>query len=415
MTAQATKSTDLSARQILSTRADFPCLNQTINDQPLAYLDSAASSQVPQTVIDAMSNYMAHDHANVHRSVHQLAARATEHYENARQSAASFINAQANEIVLTSGTTESINLIAHSFGTTLNAGDEIIITAMEHHANIVPWQQLCQRTGAIIKIWPINNNGDLQMDAWDDLVSEKTKLLSMVHISNALGTVNSIEDIIKQAKAKNIAVLIDGAQAVAHRDVDVKQFDCDFYVFSGHKMYGPTGIGVLYAKQSWLNKLPPYQTGGEMIRTVSFEQSTFAEPPHKFEAGTPNISAAVGLTAAIDYLNGYDLKVVRQNELNLLDYAVEQLQKIDGLQLIGMPGERSGAISFVINGVHPHDIGTICDHHGVAIRTGHHCAMPLMKFYEVPATARLSVGIYTHKTDIDQLIFALQGVKDLGL
>jgi len=389
-------------------RADFPILHQTVHGCRLAFLDNAASSQRPQSVIDAISHYYEHDHANVHRGVHTLSHRATDAFEGARRKVQQFINAAStSEIVFTRGTTEAINLVAASFGHDFRAGDEILISHMEHHSNIVPWQLLCERTGATLKVAPINESGELLVDRLVDLMSEATRLVAITHVSNALGTVNPVDQIVAAAHARDIPVLLDGAQAIAHTPIDVQSLDCDFYAFSGHKMCGPTGIGVLYGRESVLERMPPWQGGGEMILRVSFEGTTYNRLPYKFEAGTPNIAGAVGLGAAIDYLNTIGMRRIESYENDLLRYATEQLSAIENVRLIGTAAHKAGVMSFLIDNIHPHDLGTVLDHQGVAIRTGHHCAMPVMDFFGVPGTARASIAFYNSRQDIDQLVAGL--------
>jgi cysteine desulfurase/selenocysteine lyase len=394
--------------------ADFPILKQALyGDKRLAYLDSAATTQKPQAVINALMHYYVAQNANIHRGVHYLSALATEVFEGVRKKVQHFINAaEAEECVFVKGTTEAINLVASSFGDlAVLPGDEILISALEHHSNIVPWQLLCQRKSATLRVIPIKKDGSLDTDAIEALLGPKTKLLALAHVSNALGTRLNIESIIKQAQIKGIPVLIDGAQAIAHLPVDVQALGCDFYVFSGHKMYGPTGVGVLYAKRSWLEKMPPYQGGGDMISTVTFEKTTYNDIPYKFEAGTPAIGEVAGLGAAIDFLQKLTLGAVYADEQNLLQYAVTQLKTVSGLKWVGESFPKVGVLSFLMPGIHPHDIGTILDRQGVAIRTGHHCAMPIMDFYGIPGTARLSLGVYNTEQDIDQCVAALGEVK----
>jgi len=389
-------------------RRDFPVLQQKINGHRLAFLDSAASSQRPQCVIDAVSRYYEHDHANVHRGVHTLSHRATEAYEGAREKVRRFINAASTrEIVFTRGTTEAINLLATSFGRNLEPGDEIIISHLEHHSNIVPWQMLCERTGALLKVVPINERGEILMEDYFTLFGPRTRLVAMAHVSNALGTINPVEQIIAAARERDIPVLIDGAQAVPHQAVDVAALDCDFYAFSGHKMFGPTGIGVLYAREEWLERLPPYQGGGDMILTVSFAGTTYNELPYKFEAGTPNIAGAIGLGAAIDYVLDIGMDRITAHEADLLEYATRAVSGIEGIKLIGTAEHKAGVLSFNLDEIHPHDLGTVLDHQGIAIRTGHHCAMPVMEFFGIAGTARASLAFYNCKQDIDQLIDGL--------
>ncbi len=393
-------------------RADFPILAEKIRGKPLVYLDNAASCQKPNAVIDAISNFYRHDYANIHRGVHTLSVRATDKFEAAREKVKTFINASlAKEIIFVRGATEAINLVAQTYGKAhIQAGDEIIITAMEHHSNIVPWQMLCEQSGAVLKVAPMNVQGELLYPEFAALLNDKTRLVAVVHMSNALGTINPVENIIAAAHAKNIPVLLDGAQAIPHRAVDVQALDCDFYVFSGHKLYGPSGVGVLYGKQALLEAMPPYQGGGDMIRTVTFEKSTYAGLPHKFEAGTPNISGVVGLGAAIDYLNNIGMDTIADYEAELLAYATDKASQIKHLNLIGTAVEKGAILSFTLDHIHPHDIGTMLDSLGIAIRAGHHCAMPVMDFYGVPATARASFAMYNTQEEIDVLI---SGIKAL--
>lgn len=389
-------------------RQDFPALNQTVHGQPLAYLDNAASAQRPAAVIDAISTYYAKDHANVHRGVHTLSQRATDAYEAARQKVQQFINAASTrEIVFTSGTTDSINLLAYALEDGIKSGDEIVLSRMEHHSNIVPWQLLCERTGAVLKVVPINEHGELELDAYLSLLGPRTRLVALAHVSNALGTINPVGDIITAAHEHNVPVLLDGAQAVPHASVDMQELDCDYYSFSGHKMFGPTGIGIFYGKEELLKKLPPFKGGGEMILTVSFEKTVYNELPYKFEAGTPNIAGAIGLGVAIDYLQDLGMDRVAAYEANLLDYATQAIAEVPGVRLIGTAAHKASVISFTVDGIHPHDLGTVLDHQGVAIRTGHHCAMPVMEFFGVPGTARASMAFYNNAADIDQLVEGL--------
>jgi cysteine desulfurase/selenocysteine lyase len=393
-------------------RADFPILAEKIRGKDLVYLDNAASCQKPNAVIDAISDLYRHDYANIHRGVHTLSVRSTDKFEGARGKVKEFINAASDkEIVFVRGATEAINLVAQTYGrANVHAGDEILITAMEHHSNIVPWQLLCEQTGAILKVAPINRKGELIYDEFERLLSDKTRLVAVSHMSNALGTINPVEKIIAAAHARNIPVLLDGAQAAPHMKVDVQALDCDFYAFSGHKLYGPSGIGVLYGKKALLEAMPPYQGGGDMIRKVTFEKSEYNKLPYKFEAGTPSIADVVGLGAAIDYLNAVGMENVAAYEAELLDYATERARKIQGLRIIG-EAERKGAIlSFVLDNIHPHDIGTMLDSLGIAVRAGHHCAMPVMDFFEVPATARASFAMYNTRAEIDVL---MQGIESL--
>ena len=391
-------------------RDDFPALAQSVNDAPLVFLDSAASSQQPAAVIDAVADYQRHDHANVHRGVHTLSHRATEKYEGARDSIREFINAASRtEIVLTSGTTESINLVAQSFcRPQLQRGDQVLISWLEHHSNIVPWQILCEQTGAELVVAPIDDNGDIQLERLYELMTEQVRILAIGHVSNSLGTVNPLAEIIAEARQRGIPVLVDGAQGVPHMAVDVQSLGCDFYAFSGHKMFGPTGTGVLWAREQLLEAMPPYQGGGDMILEVSFDSTTYNELPYKFEAGTPNIAGVVGLGAAVRYLQSIGLDNIQQHEQDLHKYMVQQLSDIDGLRLVGTARHQASVQSFMVGDVHPHDIGTILDHQGVAIRTGHHCAMPVMQRFGVPGTARASLGLYNNAADIDCLVSAVE-------
>jgi cysteine desulfurase/selenocysteine lyase len=394
---------------IASLRTDFPILRQEIYGKPLVYLDSAASAQRPQAVIDAVVDYEQHDHANVHRGVHQLSQRATGAYEGARENIAKYINAESSsDVIFTRGTTESINLVAASLGRLLlGQNDEVLVTQMEHHSNIVPWQLICQQTGANVVPAPITESGEIDRSEFRALLSERTKIVALGHVSNALGTINPLQELIAEAHEAGALVLIDGAQAAPHLRIDVQALDCDFYALSGHKMYGPTGIGVLYGKPELLNAMPPYQGGGEMILTVSFNDTTYNALPHKFEAGTPNISGAVGLAAAIDYLNAIDFDALAEHEHNLLDYATTEISKLDGARIIGSATKKASVLSFLFDSVHAHDLGTIVDREGVAIRTGHHCAMPVMNFFGIPATARASFGLYNNHDDVDRLLAGL--------
>ncbi|MDT8377065.1 MAG: cysteine desulfurase [Mariprofundaceae bacterium] len=396
-------------------RADFPILHQQIYGKPLAYLDNAATTQKPQCVIDAVRNYYEHDNANVHRGVHALSERATAAYEDAREKLRVFLNARSlKEIIFTRGTTESINLVASSWGgANVSAGDEVLITGMEHHSDIVPWQMLCERTGATLKVLPINDDGELCMDELDSLLSERTKLVGVVHLSNALGTINPVREIIDRAHAAGAKVLVDGAQALAHLKVDLQALDVDFYVTSAHKMYGPTGVGMLYAKEALLEAMPPYQGGGDMIAMVTFERTEYNTLPYKFEAGTPNISGVIGFGAAIDYLNATDVEQIAAHEQSLLAYAVKQARAFAGLRQIGTAKQRATVLSFTIEGIHPHDLGTILDREGVAIRAGHHCAMPVMQHFRVPATARASFAAYNTTAEVDALFAALARAKEI--
>ena len=399
---------ELRKRSLENIRDEFPILHQKINGEDLVYLDNAASTQKPKAVINAIKDYYENDHSNVHRGVHTLSVRATEAYENAREKVSQFVNSpNKNQIIFTKGTTESINLIAGSLTNLIEKNDEILITAMEHHSNIVPWQELCKRTGAILKIIPINDNGEILIDKYTEMVTNKTKLVSVVHLSNTLGTINPIEEIIDTAKSNNAITVIDGAQSASHLLVDVQELDCDFYLFSGHKVFGPTGIGVLYGKENILNQIDPYQFGGEMILKVTFDETTYNGLPHKFEAGTPNIAGAVGIGASIDFINSLDRELCHQYEMSLHDYALEKLEQFDDIRIIGRSSKKSAIISFVIDGIHPHDIGTIINQKGIAVRTGHHCTMPLMDFYGIPGTVRASFSIYNNHAEVDKLIDAI--------
>ena len=396
---------DSQVLDIEKVRADFPILQRTVHGKPLVYLDTAASAQRPLAVIDAIDGFYRNHNANIHRGVHLLSQEATEDYEQARLKVAGFINAPSDqECVFTRGTTESINLVAHSFvRPRLKAGDEILISWMEHHSNIVPWQLLCEETGAVLKVVPMNQRGELEMDALAEMLNERVKMLAVVQVSNALGTINPVAEICAMAKQQGIPVLIDGAQAVPHQAVDVQALDCDFYCFSGHKMYGPTGIGVLWGRYDHLQAMQPYQGGGEMIRHVTFEKSTFNDAPGKFEAGTPNIAGAIGLGAAVDYLQGIGMDKVAAWEARLLAYGTERLMQVEGFRMIGTAAKKAGVMSFVLGDIHPNDVGTLVDLHGVAIRTGHHCAMPVAQFFGLPATARASLGVYNTFDEIDIL------------
>ncbi len=388
---------------------DFPIFD---NNPSLIYLDSAATTQKPRCVIDAVSQYYENNNANVHRGVYALSERATAAYEGTRQKVANFIHAKhAHEIIFTRGTTEAINLIAHSFK--INAGDEIVLSVMEHHSNIVPWQMVCEKMGAKLTVIPLLENGELDFDAYLNVLNEKTKLVAMIHVSNVLGTINPVKKIVAASHQKNIPVLFDGAQAIAHMPVDVQDLDCDFYVFSSHKLYGPTGVGVLYGKTQWLEAMPPYQTGGDMIRRVTFEKTQFNELPYKFEAGTPNIAGVIGLGAAIDYVNHIGFDYIQSHEKALLKYATEKLFQIDGLKIYGTSENKSGVIAFMLSDAHPHDVATILDQSGIAIRAGHHCAMPLMDYLKVPALSRVSFGVYNDFSNIDKLIVGLENVRKI--
>jgi cysteine desulfurase / selenocysteine lyase len=400
---------------VASIRRDFPILHQQVNGKPLVYLDNAASSQRPRAVIEAISHYYEHDHANVHRGVHTLSQRATENYEGARETIRAFINArETKEIVYVRGTTEAINLVAQSYARPrLRPGDEILISALEHHANIVPWQILCEQTGATLKVIPITMTGEVDFAAFERLIGSRTRLLALAHVSNALGTIVPVEKFIARARELQVPVLLDGAQAVPHGAVDVQALDCDFYCFSAHKMVGPTGIGVLYGRASLLEAMPPWQGGGDMILSVSFEKTTYNQLPWKFEAGTPHISGAVGFGAAIRYLQNIGLERIAAHEHELLEYASARLACVPGLRIVGTSPRKVAVVSFTIDGIHPHDIGTILDTEGVAVRTGHHCAMPIMEFFKIPATARASFSFYNTFEEIDRLVAALEHARKL--
>ena len=398
-----------------TSRANFPVLNQRVHDKPLVYLDNAATTQKPQMVLDAMNQFYQADNSNIHRGVHELSERSTLHYEQARVKIQKFLNAADwREIIFCRGATEGINLVAYTYGRRhIEAGDEIVISAMEHHSNIVPWQILCEEKKAILRIAPINQRGELLLDEFEKLLGPRTRLVSIVHVSNALGTVNPIAEIVRISHAHGVPVFDDGAQAVAHLKVDVQALDCDFYALSGHKMFGPTGIGVLYGKAALLDKMPPYQGGGDMIRNVTFAKTTYNELPYKFEAGTPNIAGTIGLGAAVDYLNGIGLDRVAAYEHDLLDYGTQQLERIPGLRIIGTAREKASVLSFVLEGVHPHDVGTILDREGVAVRTGNHCAQPVLEWFGVPATTRASIAFYNTRQDIDALVAGIAKVKEI--
>ena len=390
-------------------RKDFPILKRTVNGQPLVYFDNAATSQTPNQVIDVIADYYRNYNSNIHRGVHTLSQEATDAYEGARKTVQNHFNAaHPHEIIMTSGTTHSINIIASGYTQILREGDELILSAMEHHSNIVPWQMLCERSGAVLKVIPMNQTGVLEMDAYKALLSEKTKLVFVNHVSNALGTVNPVDEIIKEAHAIGAKVLLDGAQAAPHIKADVQALDVDFYVTSAHKLCGPTGVGMLYGKESLLNMLPPYQGGGEMIAEVRFEKTTYADLPHKFEAGTPNIAGGIAFGAALDYMNGIGFDTIAAYEHELLDYATEQLKVIEGVRIYGEAPQKTAVVSFNVNEIHPYDIGSILDKLGIAVRTGHHCAQPIMDFYKIPGTVRASFSFYNTKEEIDMMIKALK-------
>ena len=396
-------------------REDFPVLRQTVNGKPLVYLDNAASSQVPQVVIERGSMYLEQEHSNIHRGVHYLSQKATTAYEGARETVKRFINArEAKECIFVRGATEGINLVMHGYGRKfIETGDEIIISAMEHHANIVPWQMLCEEKGARLRVIPMNDAGELLLDDYHGLLNERTKFVALSHVSNALGTINPIKEMIEQAHKYGVPVLIDGAQSAPHMPVDVQDLDCDFFAFSGHKMFAPTGSGVVYGKAALLEKMNPFQGGGDMIRSVTFEKTTFAELPNKFEAGTPAIASQIGLGAAIDYLNGIGRDQAAVHEQELLRYATEQLSGIEGVRIIGTAHEKASVLSFVIDEIHPHDIGTILDQEGIAVRAGHHCAQPVMQRFNVPATARASFAFYNTKEEVDVLAATIRKVIEI--
>jgi len=405
----------LSPEDVQRLRQDFPILKQKVHGKPLVYLDNAATTQKPRQVLDAIQRYYTTDNSNVHRGVHWLSEQATKGYEDARIKVQRFINAASgHEIVFTRGTTEAINLVAQSYGRRhVKPGDEIIISHIEHHSNIVPWQLLCEEKEAKLRVIPINDRGELLLDEYERLLNERTRIVAITHLSNALGTLVPVQEIIQKAHHRNVPVLVDGAQAAPRMPVDVQALDADFYVFSGHKMYGPTGIGVLYGKEKLLEAMPPYQGGGDMIRSVTFEKTEYNTLPHKFEAGTPNIAGAIGLGAAIDYLNAVGLEAIAAHEHELLEYATAMVAEVPGVRLIGTAREKAGVLSFTLEGVHPHDVGTILDGEGVAVRTGHHCAQPVMDRFQVPATARASLGLYNTKEEIDALVAGLHKVKEM--
>jgi cysteine desulfurase / selenocysteine lyase len=405
----------VAALDVERVRKDFPILQRSINGRPLVYLDSGASSQRPLAVLRAVEEYETHSHANVHRGVHALSQAATEAFEGARERVRRFINARSTkEIIFTRGTTEGINLVAQSYARpSFKPGDEILITALEHHANIVPWQMVCEQTGCTLKVAPIDRRGELVFDEYLKLLSPRTKLVAVAHVSNALGTVLPVKRIIDAAHAQGAVVLVDGAQAVPHSAVDVRALGCDFYVFSSHKIYGPTGIGVLYGRQELLDAMPPWQGGGDMILSVSFEKTTYNELPYKFEAGTPNISGAVGMAAAMDYIEGLGIDKIAAHEQRLLQLATTELERIPGIEIIGTAAHKAAVLSFTMEGVHPHDLGTILDTEGIAVRTGHHCAQPVMTFFGIPATARASFGVYNTEKDVASLVAGLKKVREV--
>jgi cysteine desulfurase/selenocysteine lyase len=396
-------------------RAEFPILHQTVHGKPLVYLDNAATSQKPRFVLDAISEYYEKENANIHRGVHYLSERATADYEKVREKVQRFLNAaRSSEIIFVRGTTEGINLVAQSFGrANVAAGDEVLITAMEHHSNIVPWQMLCQEKGAKLRVAPINDRGELLLDEYEKLLGPRTKIAAITHVSNALGSVNPVKRMIEMAHRRNIPALVDGAQAVPHMTIDVQDLDADFYAFSGHKMYGPTGIGVLYGKTALLEAMPPYQGGGDMISSVTFEKTTYNKLPYKFEAGTPDIAGVIGLGAALDYVADVGMDAIAAHEHDLLAYATESVSAIPGVRIIGTAAEKAGVLSFMVGDIHPHDVGTILDQEGIAIRTGHHCSQPVMERFCIPATARASFAIYNTREDIDALVRGIKIVREV--
>ena len=398
-----------------SLRRDFPALHQTVHGKPLVYLDNAASAQTPQSVIDAVSKFYLEDRSNIHRGVHELSQRATNDYENARHEVQKFLGAaDTSEIIYTRGATESINLVANSFGRLkVRKGDEVVISAMEHHSNIVPWQILCEQQGAKLRVVPINDAGEFLFEEYEKLLNDHTRLVAVNHVSNALGSINPVKEIIQSAHARGIPVLIDGAQAAPHMKVDVDELDCEFYALSGHKMFGPTGIGILYGKRALLEEMPPYQGGGDMIKSVSFEKTVYNDLPYKFEAGTPNIADSIGLGAAVRYLSDIGMERIEAYEGSLLDYATERVAAIEGVRLIGTARDRASVLSFVIDGVHPHDVGTILDREGIAVRAGHHCAQPVMDRFGVAATTRVSFAFYNTREEVDSLAASIEKVKEV--
>jgi cysteine desulfurase/selenocysteine lyase len=412
---QAARHGDAAPLDVNKIRADFPILHQMIHGKPLVYLDNAATSQKPRAVIDAIVRYYETTNANIHRGVHFLSERATEEHDAARRTVQKFLNARSsNEIIFVRGTTEAINLVAQSYGRAhVGPGDEVLITGLEHHSDIVPWQLLCTEKEAKLCVGPINDKGELLIDEFADLLSPRTKLVAVTHVSNALGTVNPIRKIIKLAHDRGIPVLVDGAQAVPHMEVDVQELDCDFYAFSGHKVYGPTGIGVLYGKSELLNAMPPYQGGGDMIASVTFEKSTYNKIPYKFEAGTPDIAGAIGLGAAIRYITEIGLDRIAAHEHDLLEYATAAVSRVPGLRIVGSAAEKTGVLSFIFENVHPHDIGTILDQEGIAIRTGHHCSQPVMRRFNIPATARASFALYNTREEVDTLVRGIEKVREV--
>jgi cysteine desulfurase/selenocysteine lyase len=401
------------ALDVARVRADFPALHQQVNGRPLVYLDNAATTQKPQAVLDALLGFYSRDCANVHRGVHALSQRATDAYEGARETVARFLNARPREIVFTRGTTEAINLVAYSYGSRLSPGDEILITELEHHSNIVPWQMLAERTGARLRVAPIDDRGEIILEEFQHLLGPRTRIVAVAHVSNALGTVNPVEEICRLAHTYGARVLVDGAQAVPHLAVDVRALDCDFYAFSGHKIYGPTGIGVLFGRWELLEAMPPYQGGGDMIRSVTFEKTLYNDPPYRFEAGTPHIAGAIGLAAAIEYVTRLGLEEIRRHEQQLLEAATRALEEIPGVRIVGTAAHKAAVVSFVLDGVHPHDVATVLDHEGVAVRAGHHCAQPLMERFGLPATTRASFALYNTLEEVDALARAVRRAREL--
>lgn len=395
-------------------RAEFPVLKQKVNGKPLVYLDNGASSQMPKSVIDRLNKYHSFEHANVHRGIHSLSQKATDEYEATRELVREFLNAESlEEIIFTTGTTDSINLVAQSYGAAfLKEGDEILVSHMEHHANIVPWQMVAHQTGAILKVIPMDENGELVMDRFYELLSDRTKMVAIIHVSNALGTINPVEEIIKSSHKKGAVVLVDGAQSAPHRSVDMQSLDADFYTFSAHKMCGPTGFGILYGKRELLDKMPPYRGGGDMIDKVTFEKTTYNDLPHKFEAGTPPIAAGIGLGAAIQFLNDIGMDQIAARENELLQYATSELNKIEGVQIIGRATNKASVISFLLDGIHPTDAGTIMDKEGIAVRTGHHCAQPIMDYFTIPGTLRASISFYNNEDDINRLVEVIKYTQE---
>lgn len=405
---------NLVSYDVESIRRDFPVLDQQVRGKQLVYLDNAATSQKPKAVIDSIVHYYENDNANIHRGVHTLSERATLSYENARKKVQRFLNANSEkEIVFTRGATEAINLVANAFAEKIKAGDEVLITTMEHHSNIVPWQMLCEKTGATLKVAPINEQGELMLEEFEALISKRTKFAAISHMSNALGTINPIKQLIDLLHQHDIPVLVDGAQAIPHIAVDVQALDCEFYVFSGHKLYAPTGIGALYGKMEQLEQMAPYQGGGDMISVVTFDKTVYSKVPYKFEAGTPNIAGTIGLGAALDYVNSIGIEAIAAHENSLLEYATEQSKKIAKLRIIGTASNKGAILSFALDGIHPHDIGTMMDHQGIAVRAGHHCAMPVMDFFGVPATARASFAMYNTHQEVDALMAGIENLIEM--